>query len=202
MKAPEGICIHNKLAYVTDDDSLNVYNTNGKFLKSVGKKGKKKLEFDSPSGVAVCENKNRIYICDTNRIQCLNLNLTFHSVISDVTRPLDIKLTPEEIMVLTHGDHWIQYYNYANKLIREIIPLGGPGSSPFNFCIDVDQNILVTYWSDHYAVIFTSKGELIQSIGGKGEERGKFYRPTGIAIDSEKRIIVASQNHENCLQMF
>ena len=55
MNVPNGICIkHNKI-YVTQSDShcLNVYSTEGKYLNSVGVKGRKELQFDVPTGLDV-----------------------------------------------------------------------------------------------------------------------------------------------------
>ena len=48
MKLPVGICIKQNKIYVTQFDShcLIVYSTEGKYLNSVGMKGKKELEFD------------------------------------------------------------------------------------------------------------------------------------------------------------
>ena len=205
---PFGISISNNSVYVTHYNChcLNEYTAEGKFLKSVGKKGKKNLEFAYPRAVAVSNDKNRIYVCDwgNNRIQCLNLNLAFNSVISDIPDPRDIKITAEEIVVLTVGEHWIRYYNYTHQLIREIIPRGRGGhvTNPFHFFLDAEQNVIITDWSAHCVRIFTSKGELIHKFGRKGTGRGEFYYPTGITVDSENRIIVASRNPNFPLQIF
>ena len=208
MNYPFGMCICNNSMYVTQHGGhcLNEYTAEGKFLKSVGKLGKNKLEFVSPCGVAASNDKNRIYICDcyNNRIQCLNLNFTFNSVITDIPEPLDIKITAEEIVVLTEGEHWIRCYNYTHQLIREIIPRreGGHVINPWHICLDAEQNILITDLSAHCVLIFTSKGELIHKFGREGTGRGEFSNPAGIAVDSENRIIVASLNPNFCLQIF
>ena len=208
MNLPCGICISNNSVYVTQymGHCLNEYTAEGMFLKSVGKKGKKKLEFSFPRGVAASNDKNRIYICDSsnNRIQCSNLNLTFNSVIPEIPKPLDIKITTEEIVVLTEGEHLIRYYNYTHQLIRKIIPIGEGGhvTHPHHFCLDAKQNILITDWTAHYVLIFTSKGELIHKFGREGTGIGELYKPRGIAVDSENRIIVASHNPNYVLQLF
>ena len=171
MSHPYGMCISNNSVYVTQRGGhcLNEYTAEGKFLKSVGKQGKKKLEFNHPRGVTASIDEDRIYACDSenNRIQCLNLNLTFNSVISDIPHLLDIKITAEEIVVLTVGDHWIRYYNYIHQLIRKIIPRREAGyvTNPWCFCLDAEQNILITDWLADCVLIFTSKGELIHKFG-------------------------------------
>ena len=208
MSYPSDLCISNNSVYVTQYSGhcLNEYTAEGNFLKSVGKEGKKKLEFIFPCGVAASNVKNRIYICDSenNRIQCLKLNLTFNSVISDIPHPLDIKITAEEIVVLTRGEHWIRYYNYTHQLIRKIIPCEESGymTNSYHFCLDLKQNILITNELSHCVFIYTSKGELMHMFGREGTGRGEFDTPKGIAVDSENRIIVASHNPNFCLQIF
>ena len=150
MNSPYGICINLNKVYVTQSDanSLCVYSTEGRYIQSVGGEGKSELEFDWPKGVAVSTVNNLIYICDcwNNRIQCLNLNLTFNSFISGVTLPRDIKLTPQDVVVLTGGSACIQFYDYSHQLIREIISRGegDRAINPFHFCLDMEFNILMT----------------------------------------------------------
>ena len=207
MKFPFGICISNNSVYITQYGShcLNKYTAEGKFLKSAGKEGKKKLEFFHPRGVDASNDKNRFYIGEwgNNRIQCLNFNLTFNSIISDIPQPLDIKLTAEEIVVLAEGEHCIRYYNFTHQLIRKIIPRGGGHvTDPGYLCLDAQQNILITDSIAHCILIFTSKGELIHKFGREGTKRGELVVPQGIAVDSENRIIIASFNPNYCLQIF
>ena len=208
MSRPHGMCISNNSVYVTQygGNCLNEYTAEGKFLKLVGKQGNKKLEFNWPRGVAASNDKNRIYVCDyfNKRIQCLNLNLTFNSVISDIPFPRNIKTTAEEIVVLTEGEHWIRYYNYTHQLSRKIIPRGAGGhvTNPFYFCLDAEQNILITDSSAYCVLIFSNEGELIHKFGREGTGRGEFSNPAGIDVDSEYRIIVVSHNPDFCLQMF
>ena len=208
MNSPFGICINLNRVYVTHirAHSLTVYSTEGKYIQSVGRRGNKELEFNYSTGVAVSTVTNLIYICDNsnNRIQCLNLNLTFNSFIPKVTYSRDIKLTPEDIVVLTAKNLCIQFYNYSHQLIREILTRGEGNQviDPLYFCLDREFNILMTDFSSNSVVIFSNRGELLNKIGKRGEGRGDFISPTGIATDREGRIIVVSRNPKHCIQMF
>ena len=217
MNAPDGICINLNKVYVTQYyvHSLTVYSTEGKYLQSVGRRGNKDLEFNCPKGVALSTMNNLIYLCDclNNRIQCLNLNLTFNSFILKVDFPRDIKLTPQDIVVLTEENPCIRFYNYSHQLIREIITRG-EGSQVVNpryICLDREFNILITDFSagstySDYSIdivlIFSDRGKLLYKLGKRGEGRGDFLSPTGIATDREGRTIVVSQNPEHCVQIF
>ena len=208
MNSPIGISINLNNVYVTQirANSLTVYSTEGKYIQSVGRKGNKELEFIHPKGVAVSTVNNLIYTCDysNNRIQCLNLNLTFNSFIPKVNLPRDIKLTPQDIVVLTEGIPYIRFYDYSHQLIREIITRGKGHQviSPVYFCLDREFNILITDFPASSVLIFSTGGMLLHRFGKRGDGRGDFIAPTGIATDRKGRIIVLSRNPEHCIQIF
>ena len=186
--------------------SLNVYSTEGKYLNSVGVKGKKELEFDNPRGLDISTEKNRIYIAElvNTRIQCLNSNLKFKSFINEIYGAKDVKLTSNEIVVLSLSNPFVSIYTYSHQLIRDTIPRseGYNVVTPVSFILDKSLNILIADFSRHCVSIFSFGGELIHRFGKEGEKKGDFIAPTGITIDVEGRIIVASHNPEHCVQVF
>ena len=208
MNSPAGICIKQNKVYVTQNGShcLNVYSTEGKYLDSVGVKGKKELEFDEPRGLDISTEKDRIYIAEQeiDRIQCLNLDLKFNSFIDNIYGAMDVKLTSNEIVVLSLRNPCVSMYTYSHQLIREMIPRGegNPIVTPFSFILDEAASILITDLENNCVSVFSFGGDLIHRFGRKGEKRGEFIEPMGIAIDFQKRIIVGSQNPNHCLQIF
>ena len=208
MNFPFGICINLNRVYVTqlDGNSLSAYSTEGRYIQSVGNKGKKELEFDCPRAVAVSTVNNLISICDwlNDRIQCLNLDLTFHSFISEVTQPSDIKLTSQDVVVLTGGSPCIQFYDYSHQLIREIISRAESNQviNPLHFCLDREFNILMTDQSADRVLIFSTGGQLLHMFWKRGERGGDLISPTGIATDREDRVFVISLNPKHCIQIF
>ena len=208
MKEPAGICIKQNKVYVTQNSShcLNVYSTEGKYLDSVGVKGKNELEFDQPKGLDISTEKDRIYLAEyeNDRIQCLNLDLKFNSFIDNIYGAMDVKLTSDEIVVLSCRNPCVSLYTYSHQLIREMIPKGegNPIVKPVSFILDEAANILITDFENNCVSVFSFGGELIHRFGRKGEKRGEFINPMCIAIDYQKRIIVGSQNPNHCLQIF
>ena len=124
MNNPVGISLRMNKVYVTHWGShcLNIYSTEGKFLKSVGREGKKPLEFNRPNGLDVSSYKARIYVvdCYNDRIQCLNFDLQFVSFIFDIQRPVDVKLTPNEIVLLSFSSLCVFLYSYSHQLIGKM----------------------------------------------------------------------------------
>ena len=209
LKQPFGICININNLYVTQSvaNTLSVYYTDGSYINSVGAKGNGKLQFDNPRGVDALKEKDTICVCDwnNNRVQCLDLNLGFRFFISDISHPLDIKLTQQELVVLVEDNPCLRFYDYSRNLIRMIITRGDEGQviSSFQFCLDIDSNVLMTDKFGEFGVmIFSKTGDLLCKFGERGEEEGEFIQPIGIAIDYKGRIIVGSSNSKRCIQMF
>ena len=208
MNVPTGICFKHNNLYVTQYHShlLSVYSTDGKYLQSVGGEGKNNLEFDRPRGLDVSTEMKRIFIADfgNGRIQCLNFDLTFHSIIGDIFGAKDVKLTPEEIVVLSSDNLCVSIYSYSNQLIRKMIPLGGNCQlkSTLSFVLDKCFNIFVTDYRSHCISVFSYRGELIHRFGKEGKQKGEFIKPGYITICPIGRIIVTSDNPNHCIQIF
>ena len=68
-----------------------------------------------------------------------------------------MKLTPDEVVVLTSTSPCVRFYNYSNQLTRDIISKGESGCQviePWHFCLDQDVNILITDSSGDCVYIF------------------------------------------------
>ena len=74
--------------------------------------------------------------------------------------------------------------------------------NPCYFCLDREFNIMMTDYSADRVLIFSNRGELLHKFGKRGEGRGDLISPAGIAVDSEDRLIVVSQNPKYCIQLF
>ena len=208
INGPSGICIKHNKVYITQyrSDLLTVFSTDGKYLKSVGVKGKNHLEFDGPCGLDISTGLNRIYIaeCENDRIQCLNLDLSFHFIIDDIQGALDVKLTPEEIVVLSLRNPCVSLYSFSHQLIREMIPLGITRQLifPCRFVLDTSSNILITDYGSHCVCVYSYGGKFLHKFGKEGDKKGDFIEPLGITICPQGRIIVASINPNHPIQIF
>ena len=205
MNGPDGICIHASRVYVTqrNSDSVSMYSTEGKFIKSAGKKGDEDLEFDWPRGIAVSSD-NIVYICDwaNNRIQCLDSNLSFKSIVSGLKGPKVIKLTPNHVIVLTEDNNCIRFYDYHHHLCKEIITRERQSSFSLIPGLNSDYNIVMTDLHASCISIFSSAGDLLHRYERNGDSRDKL-QPMSVAVDLRNRIIVTSRNtNYYCVLMF
>ena len=205
IKSPAGICMKHNKVYVTQYilNLLTVYSTDGKYLKSVGEKGKNHLEFERPSGLDVSTKLDRIYIAEygNDRIHSLNLDLSFHSIIDNIYRVRDVKLSPEEIVVLSSRNPCVSLYSYSHQLIREMIPRGDL-NIPCRFFLDESSNIVITNMESNCVCVYSYGGNFLHKFGKEGDQRGDFIKPRGITICSQGRIIVTSINPNHPIQIF
>ena len=208
MDAPSGICISRNKVYVTQYGSniLTIYSPDGKCLQSVGGKGKNHLAFDGLGGLDVSTELNRIYIAEygNDRIHCLNLDLSFHSIIDGIYGARDVKLTPKEIVVLSSRTHCVSIYSYSHQLIREMIPCGETChlKLPARFILDNCSNILITDSKSHCVCVYSYGGEFLHKFGKEGDQEGDFIQPCGITISTQGRIVVTSDNPKHTIQIF
>ena len=208
IDGPFSICISRNKVYVTQyrANLLTVYSPDGKYLQSVGVKGKNHLEFDEPRGLDVSAELNRIFIAEfrNERIHCLNLDLSFHSIIDDIYGALDVKLTPEEIVVLSCRNPCVSIYSYSHQLIREMIPRGETCQlkSCSRFILDISSSVLITDPESYCVCVYSYSGEFLHKFGKEGNQEGHFITPIGITISPLGRIVVTSDNHNHPIQIF
>ena len=208
MDIPSGICIKRNKLYVTQFRSnlLTVYSTDGKYLESVGGKGKYHLEFDKPIGLDISTRLNRIYIAEheNNRIRSLNMDLSSHSIIDDIYGAKDVKLTPEEIVVLSCRNPCLSLFSYSHQLIREMIPSGKSCQLKLalRFVLDKSLNIYITDVKRHCVCVYSYRGKYLYKFGKEGKQKGRFVAPSGITICPKGRILITSENPNHCIQIF
>ena len=210
MSLPVGISVLQNTVFVTQNSShcVNMYELEGKLMKSVGSNGNGEAQFNCPRGIDVSDINHNIYVCDyyNNRVQILTEELKYHSMlgIGMFTLPRDIKVTRDRVLVLDVSDTCMFIFNSEQLLINRIITRGSgkQTNNPFSFDIDRDYNIIMSDYSNHCVYVFSKEGELIHTFGKQGQGIGEFYSPYGIVLDNTGRIIVVCRKDANCLQFF
>ena len=85
MSDPRCICVLQNTVFVTQCGShcVNMYELEGKLMKSVGSNGNGEAQFNYPHGIDVSDRNHNIYVCDwyNNRVQILTEELIYHSML-------------------------------------------------------------------------------------------------------------------------
>ena len=210
MNQPVGICISQNNVFVTQWNGycINMYELEGKLIKSVGSEGNGEVQFKNPCGLGVSDRNNNIYVCDcyNHRIQILTEELKYHSMLGiDLLKyPLDVKITRDRVLVLAVSDPCMFVFNSDHVLTNRLITrgVGKQTNYPCRFDIDREYNIIMTDYKNHGVYVFNQEGEQIHKFGKEGQGIGEFYHPYGITLDNTGRIIVVCEKDTNCLQFF
>ena len=210
MNQPIGICISQNNVFVTQSygHCINMYELEGKLIKSVGSYGNGEVQFMYPRGIDVSDRTNNIYVCDCNnhRIQILTEELKYHSMLGiDLLRgPRDVKVTRNRVLVLDSSDPCMFIFDSDHVLTNRLITRGVGEQTNGRYCFDIDReyNIIMSDFNNHCVYVFNKEGEQIHKFGKEGQGIGEFYQPFGIALDNTGHIIVVCRRDANCLQFF
>ena len=212
MKEPWGIAIHGDNLYVSDRGAHSIFHfktdTNFPLVAKVGTKGRRvRGLYDPPHKLAV-SNYGDVYVADhgNNRVQIFNSSLLYLRNLTQqlIVFPKDIKLTADEVYVLCYDNPCLHVFSHTGEKLRSLISSGYQMQvhSPFFFCLDSAENIIISDFRSSRIQIFTKEGNLITTIGENGHQVGMFYSPRGIALTKELSLVVVSENENFCLQIF
>jgi hypothetical protein len=173
------VYIHHTVASTSEvPDSMVVFDSEGKFVKSWGKQFK-----GGAHGLHIRKEETQefLYLCDTKR-----------GVVVKAT------LDGEEVFSLGYPTQSEPYSKPG--------PDGKPLKySPTNLAVSPNGDIYVADgYGSSYVIQYNKKGEYIRTFGGPGSEPGKLLCPHGIIVDertSEPVLIVADRTNKR-LQRF
>ena len=74
----------------------------------------------------------------------------------------------------------------------------GPGF----FCLDPLSNFVLSDCHSHSIRVFSPEGNLLHTIGGEGHQQGMFYRPEGVAVTPNGRLVCVSRSENYGLRIF
>ena len=206
MRQPYGIAIHRDNLYVTDTGVHAVFRFKIEadmcLVASLGSEGSGMGQFNDPRGLTVSNNGD-VFVADScnKRIQILDDSLHFQRFITHQTmqEPYDVKLTPEEVYVLTGRS--ILVLTYTGDMIRsfgEQCLFTGFARIPRFFCLDAQHNIIVRDWDIENIRIQTKEGTLLHTIQ---KPQGRRYL-LGIALTNNLNIITVYSDAANQLVIF
>lgn len=188
--------------YVTDGygGKLFVYSPQGKTLLSLGKKEGVKR----PTGLALDEVRNRLYVADTvnHRIMLYDLDGTFIRQIGQrgsdpgsFNYPVNLTVDGEgQLYVVDTGNFRVQVFSPEGEYVMEVGQIGdgfGSFSRPKGVGVDSEGHMYVLDAAFSNFQIFGQNGQLLMFVGQLGREPGKFWLPLGLFVDNQDRIYVA-----------
>ena len=205
------IAIHKDIIYVTDLGWPTIFKFRMDDFCLVSMMGRiegAKKQFWLPQGLAV-SNIGNVFVSDrsNSRVRILDSDLNYKQDIShhSMTRPVDVKLTTEEIFVLSapfRDPSLIHVFTHSGYKLRSISLQNPHASTPSSFCLGPNGDFITCDSITYHVNIYSKEGELICTIGEDGQEMGKLLVPYGIALTDNLKLVVLSCYRICGLQIF
>ena len=208
---PWGVAVNaNDEIAVTDqfNNRVQIFSSEGNFLRSFGKKGDMVGEFNIPRGITFHNNGN-IFVKDSlnHRIQIFSGEGKFVGSFGgegDLDSQLDnsfgLSVDSEgNIIVADAGNKLIKIFSPDGKFLMKI---GEEGSFTLPIhCIQYDRYLIVSDHSDHCIKVFDRKGKFQYKFGKKGAGDGEFSFPECLSVNKSGQVMVCDSG--NCrIQVF
>ena len=206
FKDPMGVAVSDRDEILVADNANNqvqVFDSNGTFLRCLGRKGENTGEFNHPVGIAIDKGRN-IFISEWNnhRVQIFSWegrNLgsfgSQGSLDSQLTYPWGLSLdSTGNVIVADTGNKLIKIFTPDGRFVMKI---GGQGSfSDPVHCVQCGEYFIVSDSIEHCIKVFNREGHFQYKFGKKGEGDGEFNNPRFLSVTQSNHLLICDgENH-------
>ena len=203
---PRGVAVTDKDEIVVADEwnhRVQVFDSNGTFLRSFGHKGENAGEFNLPDGVVTDRNGN-IFVADrgNHRVQIFSWEGRYLSLFggkgsldSQLSYPQDLSLdSTGNIIVADAGNKLIKIFTPDGRFVMKI---GGQGSlSDPVHCVQCGEYFIVSDSSEHCIKVFNREGHFQYKFGKKGKGDGELIYHGYLLVNESQHLFVCDRgNH-------
>jgi DNA-binding beta-propeller fold protein YncE len=202
--------------YVADTGNhrIQIYNSSGSYVTTLGSYGSGYYQFHDPYGVAVDHNGN-IYVVDeeNHRVQIFNSSRVYQATlgVTDVpgddnahfNKPRGVAVdASDNIYVADTDNNRVQVFN-SSRVYQRTIGSGGSCNDAFDrFCgphdvaVDAQSRIYVADAWNNRVQVFDGSGAYLTTIGGAwGDGSGQLRGAMAVDVDSSGNVYVADENN-------
>ena len=203
---PLGVAVTDKDEIVVADclnHRVQVFDSNGTFLRSFGHKGEKAGEFNRPFGIAI--NKDRkIFVADqdNHRVQIFSWEGRHlgsfggqGSLDSQLSNPWGLSLdTTGNVIVADTGNKLIKMFTPDGRFVMKI-GWQDSLSNPVH-CVQCGEYFIVSDQYEHCIKVFNREGDFQYKFGKEGKGDGEFNSPAYLLVNESQHLFVCDRyNH-------
>ena len=213
LRFPYGVAV-NERDEISVTDSFNnrvqVFSSDGTYLRSFGRKGDKQGEFNFPLGIAFDKDSRSIVVDSNNhRVQLFDEQGEYLSQFGDegnldhqLKSPLGLSVDRNgNIIVADTGNKVINTFSPSGQFLHTLGEGEGEGfTSPFH-CIQYDKYLIVSDDGDHCIKVFDINGNFLYKFGNKGNRDGEFNSPRFLSVNKTGHLMVCDKDNHR-VQVF
>ena len=211
LKKPLGVAVNDKDEIVVADEwnhRVQVFDSNGTFLRSFGHEGKNAGEFKFPFGIAIDRDRN-ILVSEygNHRVQIFSREGRHlgsfggkGSLDSHLLEPRGLSLdSTGNVIVADTGNKLIKIFTPDGRFVMKI---GGQGSlsGPVH-CVQCGEYFIVSDQTEHCIKVFNREGHFQYKFGEQGSGDGEFISPWLLSVTQSKHLLVCDR-YNNRIQVF
>ena len=208
---PWGVAVNARDEIAVTDHSnhtVQIYSSDGKYLRSFGRIGNKAGEFRFPKGITFHKNGN-IFVadCSNHRIQIFSGEGEFvgmfgekGSLDSQLAGPWGLSVDSDgNIIVTDAGNKLIKIFSPEGKFLMKI---GEQGSFTYPLhCVQCDRYLIVSDYKEHCIKVFNYDGNFQYKFGKQGGGDGEFVYPYCLSVNKSGQLMVCDSDN-NRIQVF
>ena len=201
LSKPWGVAVNERNEIVvteTFNHRIQVFSSDGTYLRSFGKEGDKQGEFNWPAGIAFdIENKSILVVESGNhRVQLFSEQGDYLNQFGgkgnldhQLINPLGLSVNCDgNIIVADSHNKLVKIFSQSGQLLQKLV-----GDSSFTLpihCVQYDKYLIVSDTSEHCIKVFSRDGDFLYRFGKKGEGDGEFNKPCCLSVSKEGHLVV------------
>ena len=211
LSNPLGVAVTAKDEVVVADNQnhrVQVFDSNGTFLRSFGRQGKYAGEFENPTGIAIDKDGN-ILVSEyyNHRVQIFSRKGTHlgsfggkGSLDSQLLNPWGLSLdSTGNVIVADTGNKLIKIFTPDGRFVMKI---GGQGSFSYPIhCVQCGEYFIVSDQDEHCIKVFDRERNFKFNFGKNGEGDGELNRPCFLSVTQSKYLLVSDEENHR-IQVF
>ena len=210
FKYPRGVAVTEKDEIVAADEGnhrVQVFDSNGTFLRSFGHEGKNAGEFNRPDGIAI-DRDGKSFVADrlNHRVQIFSWEKYLGSfggngsLDNQLSNPQGLSLdSTGNIIVADRGNKLIKMFNPHGRFVMKI---GGQGSFSLPVhCVQCGEYFIVSDRGQHCIKVFNREGHFQYKFGKQGQGDGEFNCPGYLLVNESQHLFVCDRDNHR-VQVF
>ena len=210
FRAPWGVAVNEKNEISvsdTDNNRIQVFGSNGTYLRSFGRKGDQEGEFNWPVGIAFHNDNIIVVDGDNHRVQLSSDQGEYlgqfggkGNLDHQLKNPHGLSIDSDgNIIVADTNNKLIKIFSAKGKLIRKI---GREGSftNPIH-CIQLIKYLIISDGNEHCMKVFDLEGNFLHKFGKKGDGDGDFIEPRCLSVNKAGQLMVCDAGNHR-IQVF